>query len=276
MHRKPSIAFLGVVMMAAILAGAGCAKLKARDQLNKGVEAFKSGQFDTAIEHFKNARELDPTLTNAQLYLASAYAQQYVPGRPTDENIRNGQEAIKVNQEILSGDPNNLSAIDNLGSLKFNMSKTPFDAQGMEDAKAFQEKHIQLSPNDPAPYYWIGVIDWSLAYRTNQDVRQEYNVTSKKQLKNDDPLPANLAKDFTAKHSKDIDEAITNLNKAISLKPDYDDAMAYLSLLYRQKADTETSADARNDDEKQADDLVDKVKAIKQKRDQAAGGQQTS
>jgi tetratricopeptide (TPR) repeat protein len=275
MQRKPSITFLGVVMMAAILAGAGCAKLRARDQLNKGVEAFKSGQFDAAIEHFKSARELDPTLTNAQLYLASAYAQQYVPGRPTDENIRNGQEAIKVNQDILNADANNLSAIDNLGSLLFNMAKTPFDPAGMANAKGYQEKHIQLSPNDPEPYYWIGVIDWSLAYRTNQDMRQEYNVSAKKQLKGDDPLPANLQKDFTAKNGKDIDEAITNLNKAIELKPDYDDAMAYLSLLYRQKADTETSADARAADEKQADDLVDKVKAIKQKKE-AAGGQQTS
>ena len=52
--------------------------------------------------------------------------------------------------------------------------------------------------------------------------------------------------------------------------PDYDDAMAYLNLLYRQKADMETTADARDDDLKKADDLVDKVKAIKQKKMTAA------
>ena len=34
----------------------------------------------------------------------------------------------------------------------------------------------------------------------------------------------------------------------------------------RQKADMETSADARDADIKQADDLVEKVKAIKQKK----------
>jgi len=275
MQHKPSITFLAILTMAAMLAGAGCAKLRARDQLNKGVEAFKSGQFDQAIEHFKLARQYDPTLTNAQLYLASAYAQQYVPGRPTDDNIRNGQEAIRVNQEILSSDPNNLSAIDNLGSLTFNMAKTPFDEQGMNNAKNFQEKHIQISPNDPDPYYWVGVIDWSLAYHDNQDIRQNYNVAAKKQLKNDDPLPPQQAKDFTAQYGATVDDGITNLNKAIELKPDYDDAMAYLSLLYRQKADTETSATARTSDEKTADDLVDKVKAIKQKKEQA-GGQQTS
>ena len=64
----------------------------------------------------------------------------------------------------------------------------------------------------------------------------------------------------------DVDEGITDLKKAIELKPDYDDAMAYLNLLYRQKADMETDPDARDDDLKLADDLVDKVKAIKQKK----------
>ncbi len=42
--------------------------------------------------------------------------------------------------------------------------------------------------------------------------------------------------------------------------------MAYLNLLFRQKADMETTADARNADFQQADALVDKVKAIKQKK----------
>jgi hypothetical protein len=63
-----------------------------------------------------------------------------------------------------------------------------------------------------------------------------------------------------------VDEGITNLQKAIELKPDYDDAMAYLNLLYRRKADMVESAEERAGLLKQADDLVDKVKEIKQKR----------
>src|SRR6266481_6851149 len=58
----------------------GCNKLKARDLLNKGVAAFKAGQSDAAIEDFKRATELDPTLTTAHLYLATAYASLYIPG----------------------------------------------------------------------------------------------------------------------------------------------------------------------------------------------------
>jgi tetratricopeptide (TPR) repeat protein len=267
MQRKPTITLMLAVLAVASIAGGGCDKLRARDELNKGVEAFSSGQYDQAIEHFKSAQQYDPSLTNAQLYLAAAYQAQYIPGAPSPDNIRNAQEAIKINQDILSADPNNLSALDNLGSLTYNMATRPFDQQGMLNAKAFQQKHIALSPNDSGPYYWIGVVDWQLAYNENQDVRDEYNHSGKKPLKDTDPLPKDLSAQFTQKEGQTVDEGITSLNKAIELKPDYDDAMGYLSLLYRQKGDMETTPDARDTDNKTADGLMEKVKAIKQQRE---------
>ena len=65
------------------------------------MNAYKCAQFDVAIEDFKQAKELDPTLTNAQLYLATAYASQYIPGAPSAENVRNGEQAITEFKEIL-------------------------------------------------------------------------------------------------------------------------------------------------------------------------------
>src|SRR3974390_2458146 len=86
----------------------GCNKLRARDLLNKGVAAFKEAQFDKAVESFKQAKELDPDLMNARLYLATAYASQYIPGAPSDENMRHGQEAVAEYREVLEKDSNNL------------------------------------------------------------------------------------------------------------------------------------------------------------------------
>jgi len=268
MRRKLEATFVATVVLAAVGAGAGCNRLRARDQLNKGVQAYKNGQFDLAVEDFKNASQLDPTLTNAQLYLAAAYQNQYIPGAPSPENLRNAQSAIDVYQQILQKDPNNLSAIDGMGSLLYNMGTTPFDESKLKESLSYNEKHIQLSPSDPTPYYWVGVIDWALAYRTNRDMRDEYNRTAnpKKQVKENDPLPDKLRAQFTDKDGSVVDEGITNLQKAISLKPDYDDAMAYLNLMYRQKADMETTKEAREDDLKKADQLVEQVKAIKQKK----------
>jgi len=266
MQGKPHIWFLVAVVLAALAAGAGCDKLRARDRLNKGVNAYKSGQFDQAIEDFKQAKDLDPSLTNAQLYLATAYASQYVPGAPSQENINNGNQAITEFKAILDSDPNNLAAIDGIGSILYNMGGSPFDAAKLNESKAYHEKHIQIKPEDPEPYYWVGVIDWSLAFRANKDMRDAYNQKSKKPIKESDPMPPALAMEFASKYGTVVDDGITNLQKAMTLRSEYDDAMAYLNLLYRQKADMETSKEARDTDLQQADDLVERVKAIKQKK----------
>ena len=260
-----------VAALAALLvlafASSGCSKLKARDLLNKGVTAFKNGQSDAAIEYFKQSKETDPELLNARLYLATAYASLYIPGAPSQENLARGNQAVAEFKEVLDKDPNNLSAIDGIGSILFQMGGQPFDPKKFEESKTYHQKHIQLKPDDPEPYYWIGVIDWTLAFRGNGEMRMEYNKSNiKKQVKDTDPLPAAIRSQYAAKYGPLIDEGVTELQKAISLRPDYDDAMAYLNLLYRRKADMVESKEEREALLKQAEDLVDKVKEIKQKR----------
>jgi len=263
MRRAAALASVLIVTVAA----SGCSKLKARDLLNKGVAAFKNGQSDAAIENFKEAKEADPDLLNARLYLATAYASLYIPGAPSAENTARGNQAVAEFKEVLDKDSNNLSAIDGIGSILFQMAGQPFDEKKFEESKTYHQRHIQLKPEDPEPYYWIGVIDWTLAFRGNGEMRVAYNKDNiKKQVKDTDPLPAVVRTQYAGKYGPLIDEGITDLQKAISLKPDYDDAMAYLNLLYRRKADMVESADERNNFLKQADDLVDKVKEIKQRR----------
>jgi tetratricopeptide (TPR) repeat protein len=259
---------LSLAVLLAMVAGlSGCSKLRARDLLNKGVAAFKNAQFDAAVEDFKQAKELDPDLLNASLYLATAYASQYIPGAPSDENMRHGQEAIAEYKGVLDKDPNNMSAIDGLASILYQMAGQPFDAKKFEESKSYHEKHIALKPNDPAPYYSVGVIDWALAYRGNTEMRADYNRAHiNKQVKDTEPLPPDVRKEYTDKYQKMVDEGIASLRKAIDLKPDYDDAMTYLNLLYRRKADMVESTAERDALTKQADDLLDKVKEIKQKR----------
>ncbi len=266
MQRKPQTRFLLAVVLVSFAAASGCDRLKARDRLNKGVEAYKAAQFDRAIEDFKEAKELDPTLTSARLYLATAYASQYIPAAPSPENIRNGEQAIAEYQDVLNADPNNLTAIDGIGGMLYNMAGTPFDPKKMEDSKSYHERHIQIKPDDPEPYYWIGVIDWTLAFRGNHDLREAYNKTARKTISESDPMPPALARQFSDKYGPIVDEGMNDLKKGVELKPDYDDAMAYMNLLYRQKADMETDPEARDTDIRMANDLVDKVRAIKQQR----------
>jgi tetratricopeptide (TPR) repeat protein len=257
-----------VAALLVLVAGvSGCNKLKARDLLNKGVAAFKNGQYDAAIEDFKQSKDLDPNLMNARLYLATAYASQYIPGAPSEQNMRLGNQAVNEFKEVLSIDANNISAIDGIGSIIFQMAGQPYDPKKFEESKSYHQKHIELKPTDPEPYYWIGVIDWTLSFRANGEVRADYNKNNiKKQVKDTDPLPASVRAEYTAKYGAMVDEGIADLKKAIEIRSDYDDAMAYLNLLYRRKADMVESADERAALQKQADELIDKVKEIKQKR----------
>jgi len=259
-------AALASVLVVAVTAS-GCSKLKARDLLNKGVGAFKNGQSDAAIEDFKQAKEADPELLNARLYIATAYASLYIPGAPSAENAARGNQAVAEFKEVLDKDQNNLPAIDGIGSILFQMAGQPFDEKKFEESKTYHQRHIQLKPEDPEPYYWIGVIDWTLAFRGNGEMRVAYNKDNiKKQVRDTDPLPPAVRTEYAGKYGALVDEGIADLQKAISIRPDYDDAMAYLNLLYRRKADMVESADERNNFLKQADDLVDKVKEIKQRR----------
>jgi tetratricopeptide (TPR) repeat protein len=240
--------------------------LEARKWLYDGVKAYKRASTDEAIEDFKKATELDPLLINAQLYLATAYASQYIPGAPSAQNVRSGELALEGYQKLLEKDPKNLSAIDGAGSILYLMAGQPFNVERMEESKAYQQKHIQIAPHDPEPYYWIGVIDWSIAFRSNRALRNDWIKKTSRGLEPSEAMPEEIRQEFTAKYGHVVQEGIQNLTKAMTLRTDYDDAMAYLNLLYREKADLERDPISRDDDLKTADDLVDQVKAIKARK----------
>ena len=97
-------------------------------------------------------------------------------------------------------------------------------------------------------------------------MRQTWKADNpKKKLEDTDPLPDKLRDDFTQMYGGTVEEGMKNLQKAVDLKPDYADAVAYQSLLLRQKADQSDNS-ARGGMESQADDLLNKVKDIKQKQ----------
>jgi tetratricopeptide (TPR) repeat protein len=111
------------------------------------------------------------------------------------------------------------------------------------------------------------VIDWTLSFRAIGQFRAKYNLSIRgRQLEDNEPPPDILREEYAHEYRALIDEGIECLKKALKLRPDYDDAMAYLNLLYRRKADTVSTQAEREQLLQIADDLVDEVKDIKQKR----------
>jgi len=65
------------------------------------------------------------------------------------------------------------------------------------------------------------------------------------------------------------------MTQALKLRPDYDDAMAYMNLMYRERADVECEdPGARAADLKTADDWVDKTMATKKAKAEKQPGAQ--
>ena len=219
---KLILAFLAILSLAAT----GCAKLQARDNLNKGVRAFRDAHYENAVKYFQQAVQLDPDLTTAEIYLATAYAQQYVPGGRGEDNEKNAQMAIQTFENVLKRDPNNVNAVAGLASIYYNLGQN--DSSQIQKSREYYLKYASLDPTNPIPLYTIGVLNWVVVYDKN----------------NQDPKETQL---------QTIDEGLGYLDKALSLNPDYDDAMTYKNLLYRQKADRASSEDER----KRFTDLAD-------------------
>jgi tetratricopeptide (TPR) repeat protein len=216
------LAFLAILALAAT----GCAKLQARDNLNKGVRAFRDAHYENAVKYFQQAVQLDPDLTTAEIYLATAYAQQYVPGGRGEDNEKNAQMAIQTFENVLKRDQNNVNAVAGLASIYYNLGQN--DSSQIQKSREYYLKYASLDQSNPIPLYTIGVLDWVVVYDKN----------------NKDPKETQL---------QTIDEGLSYLDKALSLNPDYDDAMTYKNLLYRQKADRADSEDER----KRFTDLAD-------------------
>jgi tetratricopeptide (TPR) repeat protein len=224
MKRRTILTLTFLVILA--LAATGCAKLQARDNLNKGVRAFRDAHYENAVKYFQEAVQLDPDLTTAEIYLATAYAQQYVPGGRGEDNEKNAQMAIQTFDNVLKRDPNNVNAVAGLASIYYNLGQN--DTKQLQKSKDFYTKYAQLDSTNPIPYYTIGVLDWLVVYDKNNT------------LSTDEQL-------------KVIDEGLGNIDKALALNPDYDDAMTYKNLLYRLKADRAAS----EDEKKKLIDLAD-------------------
>src|SRR6185369_13665238 len=95
----------------------GCRQLKARDNLNQGVQAYKNAKYPEAIALFQKAVELDPDYKTTHLYLATAYMTQYIPGAESPENVRLAESAFNEFQNVLKLDPKDELATASIASL---------------------------------------------------------------------------------------------------------------------------------------------------------------
>jgi len=270
MNKYLRLLTLAAVVLA-LFSSVGCDKLRARDQLNKGVKAYKDNHYEQAIEHFQKAVDLDPALINARMYLATAYVSQYIPGVDSPDNLKTAQQAIDEYQKVIDANPSRdqkVNSAKGIAYLYLNQKK-------WDDAKKYYRMASELDPNDAEPYYSVGVIDWSACYQPRMEERAKLGLKPDEHLNAKNKDQKKLCDELKTKNGPAIQEGIDSLTKAVQLRDDYDDAMAYMNLMYRERADIECDDEAaRTADLKTADGWVDKaMDAKKAKAAKAAAAQ---
>jgi tetratricopeptide (TPR) repeat protein len=247
------VVLAGALVSLGILS-AGCQKLKARDNLNHGVQAFKATQYSQAVNFFKEATDLDPNWEVPRLYLAMSYMSQWIPGAESPENTKFAQSAMDQFMKVLEKKPNDEIATASIASIYFNQ-------KNFDKAEEWNRKMIAIKPDSKEAYYTLGVIAWTKWVSVDLTERQKMG------MRRDDPGPLKdkMGKvktdkeELKAKWIPILDQGITDEQKAIQIDEHYDDAMAYMNLLIRYKADLSDSAEEYKKQSAIADGWVNKA-----------------
>jgi TonB family protein len=229
-----------------------------RAWLRQGVEAYKNARYVEAIDAFQKAAELNANEITPRLYLGMSWFVQYIPGSDSTENLEYARKSEDEFTKALKLDPNNVVCLPSLASLSFNQHK-------WDEATSWNEKVIAIEPRNKEAYYTLGVIAWSQFYPKYGEARGQLAMRPE----TPGPLTSPTVRDeLRATYSSVIEAGISNLEKALEIDPDYDDAMAYLNLLIRERGDLRDTAEECRRDVAVADEWVRKVLETKRRKAQ--------
>ncbi len=260
--RLHAFSLVGLIFLS-IVATAAPQTTKEHSQLELGVLSFKARQYDEAIQHFQKAVLAEPENINAHLWMANALAETYIPGAGSRENVRQGELAIEQYQKVVELDPSNMNATKGAAYLNLQMKK-------FNTAKRLYRKASEIDPNDPETYYSTAVIDWTQTYQPRMEVRTKLGLRPEQPM-----IQFPECTQLRDANAELVAEGIELLKKAIELKHDYDDAMAYMNLMYRERADIQCGDPRANaSDLKNADRWVDMTLSIKKKKAEQEGAKQ--
>jgi Tfp pilus assembly protein PilF len=225
----------------------------AEQRVSQGIEAYRNGRYAAAAEHFAAALQLDPGYMDARLYLATAYMVQYVPGAEDANNLRLAQRAIDEFQQVLNVDPEHETALASIAALYYRQKK-------YDDAQEWYEKLTSLDPENKEAWYTLGVVAWSRFYPAYGQARAKLGMKPEDVGRLPDPA---ARQDLKQRYSAIVAAGVQNLQKALAIDPEYDDAMSYLNLLIRERAAWAESDEEYKKDIDAADVWVRKVVEIR-------------
>lgn len=231
----------------------------ANEAMRLGVAAYKQARYPDAMKLFQRAVDLDPQSFNPRLYLAITCMNLYVPGADSPQNVELAQRAEKEFQKVLAVDDHNETALRALATLKFQQAASIPEIRkktaALDEAAQWYRKLLDANPEDKEAEYTLGVMDWLKSSPDFMSARVRIG------LKPEDPgpLPAGARQALGSQYRGIIEDGISHLETALALDPGYDDAMAYMNLLIRERADLAGSKQQYESEVQLADQWVQKA-----------------
>lgn len=260
MNNKKTPALLILLALALTTPGCGVVNsLRAKNSLNDGVREFNKGKYQLAEEKFARSLELNPALTNAQLFYARALNAQF------DQSLTDdlGKRTIAAYDDIISKNQDRPEAVDQALAFKAKIygQLTLANPDRASEYRAHERETLEKRATVPSStaktkadvYYTLGVGYWKESY----DLNASYVSHNK-------PVPPDILEKM-----KPLDQkAHEYLQKAISVDPNYSNAWFYEKLVYIEEM--KFSPSKQNELKAKAMEMQDKYMAMQKVQQQQA------
>ena len=235
--------------------------------VEKGIRAYREGRYPAAVDAFQRAVDLNPNDVGARLHLAAAFMQGYIPGSDSPENVEFARRAESEFELVLRFDPNNQTALLSLASLSYKVAQgiraSEQKFRKLEESASWYERVLVVDPRNKDANYSIGVIAWSKWYPEVLRARAQLA------MRFDEPGPLKdpaVRRELRERYSSVIEDGMSKMQKALNIDPANSDAMTYMNLMIRYRADLSDSPEQYRHEIEAANQWAQKAQEAKKNK----------
>nr|PZN26894.1 MAG: hypothetical protein DIU78_06480 [Pseudomonadota bacterium] len=253
----------GLGLLVTLGALSGCAELRARSHAREGNQLYRDGNYEAAVREFEAAERLFPDLPVVALNKGLACRQLMIPGSKSPESQRAvdcALEAFRKLKELRPDDPrgDQLYVQTLFDGDRYETLAAMYEKQHREnpkelvpingliqvytrwdrpdDALRWTMRRAEVQPQDAEAQYAVGVFLWNELFQKG-GAGDKATYDPRPEAANPAPPPVFGEGDIVGEKRVELaDLGIKYLEKALSLRPTYREAMVYMNLLYRQKS----------------------------------------
>ena len=255
-----------------LLSLGGCTKIRARMEIRQANDAYSKEDYSTALVHYQKAKAIDgKSFPELERMIGYSLIGLYVPEDKSEANVQNAHRAIQQLRGYLKAKPDDRIAREALINLYLNADMITEAINYFRDWLKTHPADIEAVRSIATLYAKQGNFNESLNWyekitlldARNPESHYIYGVVCyEKVAKNP---PADIAERLSI-----IDRGKRALQKAMGLRREYFEAMAYYQLLLRQQALLETDPVKQQALVAEANKVRDEAIAIIRKKKEAA------